>query len=108
MKLVYKNFESSEFLQRKVEERILTVIKKYRDPKLVEVTVTIEMENSPFKRGPDLYSTSVTLKRAGVLDCHLTKSAINALASISAVSESLQVVLSKKKRLAQRSSPGIL
>lgn len=104
MKLIYKNFDPSEFLLKKVEERILTVIKKYRDPKLINVVVTIEMENSPFKKGPDVYSTSVTLTGAGILDCYLTKSAINASASIAAASESLQVILSKKKRLAQRLS----
>lgn len=99
MKLIFKNFDHSEFLERKVEERILTVVQKYRDPKPIDLVVTIEMENSPFKKGPDVYSTSITLTGSGNLDCRLRKSAINAAASIAASAESLQVILSKKKKI---------
>lgn len=51
----FKNLEKSEMAREVVEERIKTLIEKFPDLSASKIQITLEMENSPFQAGPDLF-----------------------------------------------------
>jgi len=51
----FKNVEKSELAREAVEERLEPLVDKFPDLKASKIKVTLEMENSPTKAGPDLF-----------------------------------------------------
>ncbi len=51
----FKNLEKSEMLQMAVFERMEAIVEKFPDLSESKIQVTLEMDNSPHKPGPDLF-----------------------------------------------------
>ena len=51
----FKNLDKSEMLQMSVTERVEALVEKFPDLSESKIQVTLEMENSPHKPGPDLF-----------------------------------------------------
>jgi ribosome-associated translation inhibitor RaiA len=59
----FKNLDKSEMVRMAVLERIEALVGKFPDLSESKIQVTLEMENSPHKPGPDLFSVKVHLSR---------------------------------------------
>ena len=59
----FKNLEKSEMAREAVEERIETLIQKFPDLSASKIQITLEMENSPSKAGPDLFRVKLHVAR---------------------------------------------
>lgn len=55
----FKNLDKSELAQEAVHERISRLIEKFPDLNDCKIRVTLEMENSPFQAGPDLFKVKL-------------------------------------------------
>lgn len=59
----FKNLEKSELAKEAVEERISTLVNKFPDLIESKIQVTLEMENSQFQAGPDLFKVKLLVFR---------------------------------------------
>lgn len=59
----YKNMERSEIVREAVHERLDLLIEKFPDLEDSRMEMTLEMENSPFKTGPDLFTAKLHISR---------------------------------------------
>lgn len=60
----FKNLEKSEMTRAAVKERLEALIEKFPDLQDSRLRVTLEMENSPFQAGPDLFKVKVYIAGA--------------------------------------------
>ncbi len=63
IRIKFKNLEKSEMAREAVEERIETLIQKFPDLSASKIQITLEMENSPSKAGPDLFRVKLHVAR---------------------------------------------
>ena len=63
IQIKFKNLEKSEMAREAVEERIETLIQKFPDLSASKIQITLEMENSPSKAGPDLFRVKLHVAR---------------------------------------------
>lgn len=54
--IVFKGLDRSEFLKQLCQEKMDQVIERFPKLKHSKVTITLTMENSPFKAGKDYFS----------------------------------------------------
>lgn len=59
----FKNLEKSEMAREAVQERIEALIEKFPDLNESKIQITLEMENSPFQAGPDLFRVKFHVAR---------------------------------------------
>ncbi len=59
----FKNLEKSEIIKTNVEDRMELLIEKFPDLTESKIQVTLEMENSPIKAGPDLFKVKLFVKK---------------------------------------------
>lgn len=104
MKIVFKNMEPSLLARQIVEDKIFPVIEKFPKLKLNSLTVTLEMENSPTHRGPDLFTTWIVIKSSGGA-LKLKHSDMNLYRALSTLSEELMESLSRKHSKRKPSHP---
>jgi ribosome-associated translation inhibitor RaiA len=95
IKIVFKNLESSELAKQIVKDRIEPVLAKF--PKLLDhqVSVTLEMENSPSQAGPDLFNVIIQIKGKTYKFLKTEKSDINLYRAVAMASDGLFELLSK-------------
>jgi ribosome-associated translation inhibitor RaiA len=62
LKIVFKNMESSQLVKDIVHERISPIIEKFPSLEGHNITLTLEMENSPKQAGPDLFTVSSVVR----------------------------------------------
>lgn len=55
----FKNLDQSEIAREAVTERINTIVEKFPDLQNSKIDVNLEMQNSPFKAGPDAFLVKV-------------------------------------------------
>lgn len=55
----FKNLDKSEIIREAVTERVKPLIEKFESLSESKITITLEMENSPLKPGPDLFSVKL-------------------------------------------------
>lgn len=55
----FKNLDKSEMARESVTERVEALVEKFDSLSESKITVTLEMENSPLKPGPDLFSVKL-------------------------------------------------
>lgn len=63
IQIKFKNLEKSEMAREAVQERIETLVVKFPDLDDSKIQVTLEMENSPLKAGPDLFKVKLHVAR---------------------------------------------
>ncbi len=107
IQVYFKNLKKSNLTKSIVIERISTIISKY--PKIMngKVLVTLEMENSPVKAGPDLFSVKIQIRNRMIKELILKKSASNLYIALAELVDHLPDQLAReleKSRSIQRSS----
>lgn len=94
--VIFKNMDSSSLMAENVQNKIFPTLEKFPDLKSHRVTVTLEMENSPFQAGPDLFSVSVMVTGKKYKNIRIKKSSENFYVAVSNLTESFTEHLSRK------------
>lgn len=59
IQVVFKNFQKSESVFHAVHERVEALVTKFSHLQNSKIKVTLEMENSAFQAGPDLFKVKL-------------------------------------------------
>jgi ribosome-associated translation inhibitor RaiA len=63
IQIKFKNLDKSEMARQAVQDRIEILIEKFPDLEQSKILITLEMENSPLKAGPDLFKVKLHIAR---------------------------------------------
>jgi ribosome-associated translation inhibitor RaiA len=63
IQIKFKNLEKSEIAREAAHERTTILIEKFPDLEKSKILITLEMENSPLKAGPDLFKVKLHIAR---------------------------------------------
>lgn len=101
----FRNLEKSKLVRKAVIQRIEPVVEKF--PHLAEsrISVTIEMANSPFQAGPDLFIIKVFIVNGRYGKISIEKSDSNMYVALADLAENMLEVLNRfgdKTRVKQR------
>ncbi len=94
VKIIFKNMESSQLARGELEDRVLYLIKKYPQLKSHQITLTVEMENSPLQAGPDLFSVSSIISGPSIKRLKMKKSSHNFYLAVAGLIDSLKLLIS--------------
>jgi ribosome-associated translation inhibitor RaiA len=64
IQIKFKNLERSEIAREAVQDRMEALTDKFPDLDQSKILVTLEMENSPFQAGPDLFKVKLHIASA--------------------------------------------
>lgn len=95
----FKNLEKSEMLQMAVNERIEAIVEKFPDLSESKIQVTLEMENSRLKPGPDLFRVKFHFSRGRYDGITVEKTNSNLYVALAEVSDNM---LEKLNRFGDR------
>jgi ribosome-associated translation inhibitor RaiA len=104
IKIVFKNLEKSELARRIVDERITPVLEKFSVFDGHNVTVTLEMENSPTQAGPDYFKVSTLISGPVFKNIRFEKSSENLYLATAEASDGIQALLGKKTLKVRKTS----
>lgn len=85
MNIVFKDLERSELAKDAVYDRFEGLIERFPDLKAHHLSITLSMENSPHKAGPDLFTVKVFCRGGRYKGLTLKKSAPNLYAALADV-----------------------
>ena len=85
----FKNLDSSELAREAVTDRIDSLIEKFPELKSCRIVTLLEMENSPLKPGPDLFTVKVQVLNGRYRGVTISKSDGNLYVALATVSEHL-------------------
>ncbi len=105
--IIFKNLEKSEMARLAVIERIEALIEKFPDLSESKIQVTLEMENSPLKPGPDLFRVKFHLSRGRYDGITVEKSDSNLYVALADVADHMLEKLNRfgdRIRVQQRKS----
>lgn len=74
IQIKFKNLDKSELAKEVVGERIEALVEKFVDLQGSKIIVTLEMENSPTKPGPDLFKVKLHVQNGRYKGITVTKS----------------------------------
>lgn len=87
MRIIFKNFEESEMAKEAVRDRLQATMDRFPDLEGHRILITLSMDNSQFKPGPDLFKVKLVItgkKYGGVV---LEKSAMSLYTALADLSE---------------------
>jgi ribosome-associated translation inhibitor RaiA len=73
----FKNLDKSELIKDVVHESLSPLIEKFPQLRNSKITVTLEMENSPFQAGPDLFKVKLHVANGRFKGVTITKADSN-------------------------------
>ncbi len=85
--LKFKNLERSEIAREAVFERLIGLIQKFPDLERSRLEVTLEMENSPLKVGPDFFTVKLHIASGRFKGITLKKADANIYVALAELSE---------------------
>lgn len=85
----FKNLDASELAREAVTERMSSLIEKFPDLKTCRIVTLLEMENSPLKPGPDLFTVKLQVLNGRYRGVTISKSDGNLYVAVAAVAENL-------------------
>lgn len=91
----FKNLEKSEIAQTAVQNRIEGLIQKFADLNESKIQVTLEMENSPFQAGPDLFRVKLYVSRGRYNGITIQKADANLYVALAEVVDNMLEVLNR-------------
>ncbi len=100
IKVIFKNLERSALATELATERLEGVIEKFPQLRNSQMTITLEMNNSPHHAGPDLFTVKVHVKGSKYRGTRLEKSASNLYVALADVVDHM---LEKLNRCGDRS-----
>lgn len=101
----FKNLEKSQLAREIVKEKAQVLLDKYPDLSLSRIQVTLEMENSQLKAGPDLFKVKLQIMRGLYSGIFVEKKDSNLYQALSQLVEECHQVLNNfgdKIRVKQR------
>ncbi len=103
LKIVFKNLEPSELARSIVIEHMGPVLEKFALLKDHQVTLTLEMENSPTQSGPDLFTVSSMVTGKTFKNLRMKKSSGNFYTATAELVDGFKELLSSEvDRLSSR------
>lgn len=88
IKIIFKNLDPSEIAKDLVTDRIETTIERFPDLANHRITVTLTMDNSPLKPGPDLFKVKLLINGKKYSKVILEKSAMSLYTALADVTDS--------------------
>lgn len=101
----FKNLDKSELAREAVIERVEALVTKFQDLKESQITVTLEMENSPLQAGPDLFKVKLHIAHGRFDRTTLTKEDPNLYKALAMVADHIHEKLNRagdKERVKNR------
>lgn len=83
----FKNLDKSEMAREATEERIEALVDKFPDLNQSKIQVTLEMENSPSKAGPDLFRVKLHILRGRYDGLTIAKANSNLYAALAELAD---------------------
>lgn len=90
MMIKFKSLKKSTLLKKIITERIDMVVDRFPDLRKSKLEITLSMENSPKKAGPDLFTVKIFCKSGRYKNVILRKSAQTFYVALADVIEHLQ------------------
>lgn len=91
----FKNLDKSEIAKEAVQERIEILTQKFPGLDASKIQVTLEMENSPFQAGPDLFKVKLHVARGRYDGITVEKSDSNLYIALAEVIDHMLEVLNR-------------
>lgn len=91
----FKNLEKSELAKDAVIERVENLIEKFPDLNQSRIQVTLEMENSPTKAGPDLFKVKLQILRGRYDGIRVEKANANLYVSLAELMDHMLEILNR-------------
>lgn len=91
----FKNLEKSEMACEAVQERVETLADKFPDLSESKIQITLEMENSPFQAGPDLFKVKLHVARGRYDGITVEKADANLFVALAEVVDHMLEVLNR-------------
>lgn len=104
IKIVFKNLEPSQLARDIVKERIEPVIEKFPSLAGHNVTLTLEMENSPNQAGPDLFTVSSMVTGKTFKNLKIKKSSENFYLATAELVDGFNELLSRESNRLHKKS----
>lgn len=89
IRILFRNIDPSDMLRETIEERLHPILDKFPDLKTHKVSLSIQMENSPFKAGADLFTLKMRINGDRYKELVLKKSSPNFYLALAEVHEHL-------------------
>ncbi|MBY0314215.1 MAG: hypothetical protein K2Q26_01760 [Bdellovibrionales bacterium] len=89
MKIHYKNLEKSELANSAVSDRLLPVCEKFPLLAPKDLSVTLEMQNSPRQSGPDVFRVTLYIPRGRYSGVKIVKADANLYRALALISDLL-------------------
>ncbi len=85
IQVIFKDLDKSDLVEEAAVSRLQAVAERFPDLSAARMTVTLSMQNSPLKAGPDLFSVKVYCRGGRYRGLTLEKSAPNLYAALADV-----------------------
>jgi ribosome-associated translation inhibitor RaiA len=95
IKVIFKNLDPSELARESVIERMDAIVEKFPDLQKSRVNVTLEMQNSPFQAGPDLFFVKAHINGGRYESLRVEKSAPSLYVALAEVVEHMLELLNR-------------
>ena len=95
IQIKFKNLDKSEMAREAVQERIEVLVEKFPDLEKSKVLITLEMENSPLKAGPDLFKVKLHIARGRYDGITVEKTEPSLYVALAEVSDHMLEVLNR-------------
>jgi ribosome-associated translation inhibitor RaiA len=105
IQIKFKNLEKSEMAREAAQERMENLIEKFPDLSEGHLQITLEMENSPTKAGPDLFKVKVFVSKSKYDGALVEKSHSNLYVALADVVDHMLEILNRygdRERVKQR------
>lgn len=105
IKIRFKNLDKSELAKEIVLERIYVLLEKFPDLKNCSILITLEMENSVFQAGADLFTVKLYISHGRYQGINLKKSDSSLYIALADLVDHMLEVLNRygdKKRVTSR------
>ena len=87
IKIIFRNLEESVFAKEAARERLQSTVDRFPDLKSHKVTLTLSMDNSSFKAGPDLFRAKLLIAGTKYKNIVLEKSAMTFYQALAELAE---------------------
>ena len=91
----FKNLDKSDIIRNAVQVRIENLVEKFPDLAGSNIKITLEMENSPFQAGPDLFKVKLHVLGARYDGVTVEKSDSNLYVALAEVIDHMLEILNR-------------
>lgn len=95
IQIKFKNLDKSEMACEAVHERIETLVEKFPDLTASKIQILLEMENSPFQAGPELFKVKLHIARGRYDGITVEKSDANLYVAMAELVDHMLEVLNR-------------